>query len=140
MRIMSKEDLDYWVYNAPIGSPCFLCCSDDPYNGTGPEHMPWARWILKLMWWDSAIQEAVKVHDRRFHVGNHPFNLSFEESNIEFRQNVEKAIKAFIKKKWYRRWFLKYLYNFIDEIYYQAVSGKDGIKSYDSNGCINKGA
>jgi hypothetical protein len=139
MRITCKEDLDDWVYNAPIGTSCYLCGSSDPYNGTGPEHLPWARFILKLMWWDSEIQDAVKVHDRRFHIGNHPFNLSFDDANKEFRRNVEKAMRRFIARKWYRRWLLKYIYIWIDEIYYWAVSGKNGKKSYDSNSCLVTG-
>jgi hypothetical protein len=138
-HIKSKADLDDWVINAPLGAPCPLGGHEDPYNGTGPEHSKLARGILKLMWWDKAIQHAVKIHDRRFHIGNHPFNLTFEEANIEFRENVEKAMRAFIARKWYRRWFLRYLYNWIDEIYYWAVGGSSGKKAYDSNGCLYPG-
>jgi len=135
-HLKSAEDLTDWVYNAPLGSPCPLCAGHDPYNGTGPDHMPWARFLLKLIWWDEAIQAAVKVHDRRCHVGNHPFNLSFEDTNKEFRVNVKKAMKQFINKYWYRRYLLKYLYIWVDEIYYWAVSGKNGKKAYDKNSCL----
>ena len=136
---MSKEDLDRWVYNAPIGTPCYLCGHKDAYNGTGPEHSKLARTLLKVMWWDKYIQRSVKIHDRRFHIGEHPFNLSFEGSNDEFRVNVEQDMRLFINSRWYRRWFLRYLYNWIDEIYAWSVSGSSGKKAFDKNGCINEG-
>lgn len=136
---MTAIQLTKWVYDAPLGTRCPLCHQADPYNGTGPEHSKFARGILKMMWWDKALQGAVKVHDRRFHIGNHPLNLTFEESNMEFRKNVAGAMKEFIAAKWYRRWFLFYLYKWVDEIYYWAVGGSSGKQAYDKNGCLQPG-
>jgi hypothetical protein len=138
--IQSKEELTKFIHSSLTGWVCPICKRDFAPNGTGPEHSPFARKALKLLWWNKAIQRAVSIHDWRCHLGEHEYNLSFEEITAEFEKNVKEDMDAFIAKYWYRRWILQYvLYNWVDDVYAWAVSGKQGKKAFDKNGCTTPG-
>jgi hypothetical protein len=148
---MRQDLLTNWIYKNLKGGVCPLHNDWFEPNGTGAEPdgtklNSLSRWALAQMPWDDILnEEAVPVHDWRCHIGNHPSNLSFKGTTLEFEINVEKGIKRWVSSvAWYRRAIRKTAYfivlRFLDEIYALAVGSTDaGRKAYDSNSCTVEG-
>jgi len=136
---MTKETLTNSLKRRLQGGLCPFCSKYFKPNGTGPEGAKFTHWALKIMPWDKILNElAVPMHDWRCHIGEHPLNLSFDDTTKEFRKNVRDAVSRWCRKHWWRRWFYKPCFSHLDEIYAFAVGKTEaGKKAYDQNGCIN---
>lgn len=135
---MSKSILTHDLYNKLDGGICPICSGYFKPNGTGNEGAKFTHWILSKMPWDDILQEeAVPIHDWRCHIGEYHTNISFKETTKEFKDNIERAIKRWMKRRWYRKFVFRPALNYIDDIYAWAVSStKTGKEAYDRNSCV----